>query len=542
MKKAYLKDLARQLGGTVTDAADAREYFSTDGSIFKMMPEGVVYPKNTADVQLVVGYLAERAHAGKRIGLVARGKGTDQGGGAIGDGLQLVFPAHMNKLLSLDKTTVTVQPGLLYGTLQQTLRTHGRFLPPYPASIEYASIGGAVANDAAGEKTIKYGSTHKFVKRLKVVLSDGSLITTERISARQLNRKKGQNDLEGKIYRGLDKLIDENAALLRQHQPKTTKNTAGYALTRVKGQDGSFDLSQLFTGSQGTLGVITEITLSTVAWNPRTTLIVGYFDDLTKAGEAAVKVKALGPSALELVDVHLLEYLREHRPHDVEGILPDILPKLVLLAEFDNASQLQQTLATRRTQRIFKRLGTGQRLATTPDEQERLWKIRREAAAVIWMDGSTKKALPFIEDGVVPPEKLPQFLEKVYKLLRKYELDIAVWGHAGDANLHVQPFLDLAKKKDVDKLFTLAAEFNELVIGLGGSTSAEHNDGFIRSPYLKQVYGEPIYDLFVQVKDLFDPQDILNPGKKVNVSEAYIRQFVRSEYNLKHLYDHAPSN
>ena len=542
MKKAYLKDLQARLQGTVTEATDAREYFSTDGSIFKIVPEGVIYPANTADVVTTVSYLAERAQAGKRIGLIPRGKGTDQGGGAVGEGLQLVFPAHMNKLLSLQKDRVTVQPGMSYGTLQQTLHTHGRFLPPYPASIEFASIGGAVANDAAGEKTVKYGTTHRFVKQLKVVLSDGSLITTERISARQLNRKKGQSDLEGQLYRGLDRLIDEHAAVIKKHTPATTKNSAGYALARVKGQDGSFDLSQIFIGAQGTLGVITEITLATSLWNPRTTLIAAYFDDITKAGEAVAKLKKLRPSALELVDYHLLEYLREHRPHDLAGVIPEILPKIVLLIEFDNVSQLSQTLAARNAQRLLKRLATGQRQTSDPAEQDKLWKIRREAAAVIWMAEGDKKALPFIEDGIVPPEKLSQFLEKIYKLLRAHDLDIAVWGHAGDANLHLQPFLNLTKKKDVDKLFEVGKQFNKLVIDLGGSTSAEHNDGLIRAPYLKQLYGEAMYDLFTEVKHLFDPQDILNPGKKTDADADQTRQFVRPDYNLRHLYDHAPYN
>jgi FAD/FMN-containing dehydrogenase len=542
MKKAYLKELQTKISGLVTESPEAREFFSTDGSVFKIIPEGVIYPKNTADVQATVSYLASRAKAGKHVGLIPRGKGTDQGGGAVGDGLQLVFPAHMHKLLRIDKDTVTVQPGILYASLQQTLHTHGRFLPPYPASIAYATIGGAVGNDSAGEKTVKYGATHKFVKSLKVVLSDGSLITTERLSGRQLARKKGQSDLEGSIYRGVDKLIDENAEALRSARPKTTKNTAGYALDRVKSKDGSFDLSQLIIGSQGTLGVVTEVTFNTAPWNPRTTLLVGFFDDLAKAGEATLKLKSMGPSALELVDYHLLTYLREHRPQDIEGLIPENIPKLVLLIEFDNASQLQQTLAARKAQRLVKKLGTGLRFATDPVEQDRLWKIRREAAAVIWMTEGDKKALPFIEDGIVPPEKLPQFLERIYKLLRKYDLDIAVWGHAGDANLHLQPFLNLSKKKDVDKMFELAKDFNELVIGMGGSTSAEHNDGLIRAPFLKDVYGEVIYQLFIEVKNLFDPQNIMNPGKKIDVTENGIRQYVRTEYNLKHLYDHTPYN
>ncbi|HSX01743.1 MAG TPA: FAD-binding oxidoreductase [Candidatus Saccharimonadia bacterium] len=540
MKKAYLKDLQAQLLGSITDSQDVRDYFATDGSIFRLEPEAVMYPQNTADVRKAVTFLAARAEAGKPLGIVARGKGTDQGGAAVGEGLQMVFPAHMNKMLNLGKDSVTVQPGILYQSLQQTLRSHGRFLPPYPASIDYSTLGGAVANNAAGEKSVKYGTTRDFVRSLKVVLVDGSLIETRRLSARELNRRKGQANLEGEIYRRIDSLILDHEDIIAAHQPKTTKNTAGYALGRVRGRDGSFDLSQLIVGSQGTLGLVTEITLRTVPWNPRATLVVGFFDDLRRAAEAVGKLRGLGPSALELVDHHLLEFVRRHRPQELEGLLPETMPKLVLLAEFDNASQFGQMVQTRRAQRIMAKYATSHRLCADPIEQASLWKLRRSAAAVMSLQNGAKKALPFIEDGIVPPAKLQQFLERTYKLLEKHEVDIAIWGHAGDANLHLQPLLDLGKKRDVDKIFALTREFTHLVADLGGSTSGEHGDGLIRAPYLKDLYGAELYELMCQVKDIFDPQGLFNPGKKVNVTEEQARAALRDEYHLAHLYDHLP--
>ncbi|HSH31455.1 MAG TPA: FAD-binding oxidoreductase, partial [Candidatus Saccharimonadales bacterium] len=291
--KVNLKQLQSRLHGHVTAAADALDYFSTDGSIFTITPSAVVYPHSARDVQQTVLFARERAEGGQPIGVVARGKGTDQAGGALGDGIMVVFPAHMNRLRRLDKKTVTVQPGLIYKDLQNTLHSHRRFLPPYPSSIDFCSIGGAVANNACGEKTIKYGATRDFVESLKVVLSDGSLIETRRLSARQLDRKKGQADFEGEVYRQLDGLLTDNAELIARAMPRTSKNAAGYALWRVKGRDGSFDLSQLLVGSQGTLGIVTEATLRTAPHNPRTTLVVGYFDNLDKAGQAVVKLQAL---------------------------------------------------------------------------------------------------------------------------------------------------------------------------------------------------------------------------------------------------------
>lgn len=542
MKKAHLKDLQSLLLGSVTDATDAVNYFSTDGSIFTLTPEAIVYPKNTADVRKTVQFLHERAEKdpAKKISVTARGLGTDQSGAAVGDGLQLVFPAHMNNILKLDGDDVIVQPGLLYKSLQQMLHTHGRFLPPYPSSVDYSTIGGAVANNAAGEKSIKYGATRSFVKRLKVVLSDGSLIETGRISARELNRKKGVNSLEGKLYRDIDRIIDENIEVIRKSVPKTSKNSAGYDLWNIKHRDGSFDLTQLFVGSQGTLGIITEITLKTAYFNPRTTLIVAFFDSLQKAADAVVKLEAEGASAMEFVDYHLLDFLKRNRPQDLEGLVPENLPKIALLIEFDDHSQVRQTLKSRNTQKTLKRFGATFRIATDPVEQQALWKIRRSAAAVMWMTNGTKKALPFMEDGVVPAKKLHQFLTETYKLLNKYDLEIAVWGHAGDANLHLQPFLDLSKAKDINKLFEISAEYTKLVISLGGSTCGEHNDGLMRGIYLKELFGEEVYALFESVKETCDPHNILNPGKKIGVTEEYAREHLRKEYSMKHLYDHHP--
>jgi len=540
MKKPYLKELQSQLLGSVTDNSDALAFFSTDGSIFTMKPEAVVYPKNTADVRKTVQLLDTRARDGKPASIVARGSGTDQSGGAIGQGLHLVFPAHMNRLLRLDKDTVTVQPGINYRALQQTLHTHGRFLPPYPSSIDFSTLGGAVANNAGGEKSVKYGVTRSFVTSLKVVLSDGTLIETKRISKRELGRKLGQSDLEGRIYRKIDGLIEEHEALIAKQQPKTSKNAAGYALAQVKHADGSINLSELIIGSQGTLGIVTEITLRTSPWNPRTTLVVGYLPNLKMLSAVMEKMLTLKPSSLEIVDSYMLEAVQRSRPQELKGLLPGEMPKVVLLAEFDEFSQLAQTFKSRRAQKLLAGHGAMVRVATDPVEQEALWKLRHSAASVMWMNEGPKKALPFIEDGIVPVRKLAQLLDQTYQMLARHDMDIAVWGHAGDGNLHLQPYLDLAKKADVDKLFELAREFNDIVIGLGGSTSGTHNDGIARGPYLQKLYGDKLYGLFEEVKTVFDPHGIFNPGKKLGVTEDFQRAHLRNEYSMKHFYDHLP--
>jgi FAD/FMN-containing dehydrogenase len=543
--KAYLRELQHGLTGALSDSDDVLDYFSTDGSIFTIRPEAAIYPTDVTDVRNVVKFAAERAAAGKKIGVVARGKGTDQSGGALGDGLMLVFPAHMNRLVRLSKKTVTVQPGLLYSSLQRVLHSHNRFLPPYPSSIDFSTIGGAVANNASGEKTIKYGSTCDYIEGLQVVLADGSMIETKRLSAGELHHKKGLATLEGEIYRKLDNLLVDNAPVINEARVHTSKNSAGYNVWGVKRNDGSFDLSQIIAGSQGTLGIVTEITLRTSAYFSKTSLVVGYFDTIDKAGEAVLKLQKLAPSALEIVDFYLLDFLRQHRPEMIEGLLPDVLPKIVLLIEFDNPSNLQQTLKTHRAQAILKQYATSTRLALKQKEQEELWKLRHSAAAVVWMNKGAKKALPIIEDGVVPVEKLPEFLDKSYKLLKKYDLQIAVWGHAGDGNLHMQPFMDLSKPADRQKVLDLADDFYDMVIKMGGSTCGEHNDGLLRSRFLKKLYGGEMYEVLQEVKQIFDPQDILNPGKKTDMTRDEVSKLIKEErhgYALRHLYDHLPHN
>lgn len=537
MKHAYLKELQSRLLGSVTDDPDALEYFSTDQSIFRATPTAIVYPQNTADVRKTVLFAAERAANGKPLPLVPRGKGSDQGGGAIGEGLQVVFPAHMNKLLRLDRDSVTVQPGILFHTLQQTLYTHLKHIPQAPAGGEYSTVGGAVAIGSGGEKAVKYGSIRSAVRSLKVVLADGSLIETRRISARELNRKKGFHTLEGELYRKFDSLLLDHADLIKQRAVRGVLNTAGYDVWSVRGANGSFDLTQVFLGSQGTLGLITEVTLAIAPYNPRTTLVVGYFSTALGACEAIKKLLDLAPSAVELVDQHLIQSHRELRPSDLAGLVPEQTPAVTLLAEFDNASQFAQKLRSTRAARVMHRHGGTVRMSTDPVEQVALWKIRRTAVAT-WTGHGHKKALPFIEDAAVPVEKLPQLLEKIYKLLKKHDLEAAIWGHAGTGNLRFQPRLDLAKKKDVDKLFTLSHEYYDLVVALGGTPSATQNDNLLRAAYLKKIYGEEFFELLAATKHIFDPQGIFNPNKKTGATEDYIRAHLRTEYSTRRQHDY----
>lgn len=538
--------LQEHLVGEVMTSVDARRYFATDASIFTLPPAIVVYPRGENDVRKAARFTWQLAERGRVIPMTARGLGTDQSGAALGSGIMLVFPAHMHRILEFDGKTgdVSVEPGIQYGKLQQTLLTHNRFLPPYPASMEFSTIGGAIANNAGGERSIKYGTTRAFVKRLRVVLANGEVIEVRRLSRRELNKKLGLNSMEGEIYRQVDQLIEENHDLIKRSVLPVTKNASGYALAEVRGKDGSFNLIPLLVGSQGTLGIVTEATLETEQHNPNTTLIAAFVEDLQTAQDVITDLRKFSelPATIEMVDKHLLEFVQSHNPALLKGIIDPPFPKLMLFIEFDNLRDRLQKKMARKATKLLQKHNVSYRMESDPETKEQLWKIRKAASSVLAHNESGAKPLPIIEDGVVPTEKFAAFLERIYQLFETNHLPVSVWGHAGDAHLHVQPLLNLSQVGDRQKLFKLLEEYYGAVMELGGSTTGEHGDGRLRAPYLEKLYGADVYDLFRRVKQVFDPYGTLNPGVKIGVTVDDIKPLLRQEYNLSHLYDHLPHN
>ncbi len=543
-KVAYY--LQEHVSGEVITAADARRYFATDGSILTLTPALVVYPKNENDVRKTARFTWQLAERGRVIPITARGSGTDQTGAALGSGIILAFPAHMNSLLEFDEKSgvVVVESGANYGKIQQALETHGRFLPPFPASVEYSTIGGAVANNTSGEKSVKYGSTRDYVRSLRVVLANGEIIETSRLSKREFSKKLGLSTFEGEIYRALDALLEENHELIKKTELAVTKNTAGYALSDIKRKDGSFDLTPLLVGSQGTLGIITEIALDTEPFVSERSLLVAYFDDIRHAQEAVLELRNLPemPSAIEMVDEQLLTQVERINPNLLKSIITKPYPKVVVLVEFDNPSERTQKRLAKKARKILEHNATAVQLEFDPAAQDELWSIRRASATIVSHGEGNTKALPLIEDGVVPPDRFSEFLSGVQQLFSKHRLQVAVWGHAGDANLHMQPFLDLSQVGDRQKVFRLLDEYYGLIISLGGSTSGEHNDGRLRGAYLERLYGPEIYALFKKVKTIFDPYGTLNPGVKMDATLESIKPLIRSSYSIEHLYDHLPGS
>lgn len=537
--------LQSHLSGEVLDTPVARKYFSTDASVLEVMPSLIVYPRSTNDIRKVARFSWQLAEKGHVMPITARGSGTDQTGAAIGKGIIMVFPAHLNKILELDtqQKLVRVQPGVNFKSLQETLNTHGLFLPPFPASYSYSTIGGAIANNSAGEKSLKYGPMTEWVDKLEVVLANGELIQTGRLNKKAVEKKKGLTTLEGELYRVIDGLMGEYGEPLDAYYDNllVSKDSVGYDLRDVKRRDGSIDLTSLFVGSQGTLGIITEAILKVAPHNPHTTLLVAAFDDLETAAEAVDKLRAMGSSALEMIDHNLIEFAEKERyaafPEELVG--SGERPAILLFVELDDERRIRDKKVKRAQRELLK---FTERIIITNDaeEQEKLWAIRHLAATVVNYNHEGKAAVPVIDDASVPHERFTNLVHEIEKLFEAHHLSVAVWGHAGDANLHVYPFLDLSKMTDRQKMLKLMGDYYRRVVELGGSIAGEHNDGRLRAPFVRMQVGDELVELFEKLKNGFDPYGVLNPGVKTGTDVKQLIEELRKEYSIVHLADHLP--
>jgi FAD/FMN-containing dehydrogenase len=533
--------LQEHLVGEVMTSTDARLYFATDGSVLQLAPALIAYPKNENDVRKTARFSWQLAERGRVIPITPRGSGTNQTGAAIGSGIMLVFPAHMNRILELDTkaNTVSVEPGINYGKLQQALYTHGRFLPPAPTSLEYSTIGGAIAENISGEKSVKYGDTRAYVKSLRVVLANGEVIETGRLNKRELNKKLGLATFEGEIYRSLDTLLEEQHDLIERLTRNVTKNNAGYELADIKRRDGSFDLTPLFVGSQGTLGIITEALLNTEPYEAQATLMMAQFDSLEQVQNALLELRDLPelPSAIELVDGNTLQEVHELNPNQLKDIVKPPFPAITLLVEFDNDRKAKKLV--KRTERIFEKFAKDFQVTTDPEQQQLFWKVRQATSTLLGHNAGLLHAVPLF-DAAVPADRFREHLEGIYRLMEANNLQPAVWGHVGEASLHLQPRLNLGQVGDRQKAFRLMEEYHKLVIDLGGTISAEAGDGRLRTPYLELMYGAELYALLQKVKQIFDPYGTLNPGVKFGSSLDDIKAMIRNDYSVDHLYTHLP--
>ena len=543
--------LASVMKGEVTDDEGARRIASRDTSLFERMPELVVYPEDPHDVSDLVRVVGAERKRGADISLTARAAGTDMSGGPLTTGVVVDFMKHMNKITEVklryepkfnfgnDGYAVT-QPGVFYRDFEKATLEKGLILPSYPASREIAAMGGIVANNSGGERTLEYGQTEKYVEELEVVLSDGSLATFKSLTPSEVEERKKLNTLEGKIYREIYALITENATLIEEHRPKVSKNSAGYALWSIRDKKtNSFNLAKLICGSQGTLALWTRAKLALVKPKGYRAMLVIFLHEVAILPEIVKRVLPMNPESFESFDDHTFTLAVKLIPGmlsqmgwlkaaklgidfipEMEMVLTGGVPKLLLMIEFAEDSIEIADAKALKTRDALADLNLKMKIEKNEKESEKYWIVRRESFNLLRKNVHGLHTAPFIDDFVVPPACYPEFLPKLNALLDEYKSHFiyTIAGHIGDGNFHIIPLMDLSKEENRQVILDLAPKVYELVIKEGGTTTGEHNDGIIRTPYLPMLFGAEMVALFEKTKKIFDPLNIFNPGKKVGGS------------------------
>ena len=511
--------------------------YSKDASLFEIRPQLVVYPQDTEDIKTLIKFVT--SHQG--LSVIPRSAGTDMSGGAIGEGIIADVTKHLNKITEIGQDFAVTEPGVFYRDFEKETLKHDLLLPCYTASREINTVGGMVANNSAGEKTLAFGQTKDFVEQVKVVLVDGNEYTFGPLTKEQLEQKLSQKDFEGQIYQQMYQLLEKNYDLVKAAKPQVSKNSTGYLLWEVWDRQ-TFDLSKIFVGSQGTLGFITEAKLRLVKPKKYSKLLVVFLYNLDHLGGLIEEVLKFHPESFESYDDQTLKFatrfigevLKVIHPKNIVSLgfnfIPEALmalthgfPKLVLLAEFTGDSPEEVLQKATQAQKDISKFHVKTRVTKDGDDERKYFVVRRESFNLFRHHAGSKHTAPFIDDIVVKPEYLPEFLPKLQKIMEPYKsyMTYTIAGHVGNGNFHIIPLVDMADPRVKQAFIDLGKKVYDLTLEYKGSISAEHNDGLVRGPYLKQMYGEKVFDLFKQVKTIFDPNNIFNPHKKSDATFEY---------------------
>ncbi|MCB9820233.1 FAD-binding oxidoreductase [Candidatus Nomurabacteria bacterium] len=545
------KELAKIFHGGLDIREKTLEEFSHDASLFELKPSIVASPQDSEDIKSLVKFVSENKKMHPELSLTARSAGTDMSGAAIGESIVINMTAYMKKSFGINSKTAHVQPGMYYRHFERKTLEHGSLMPSYPASRELATVGGMVANNAGGEKSLEYGKTDNFVTELGVVLADGNEYRVKPLTKTELIKKMSQQDYEGNLYKKTFELLEANYDDIQAAKPNVTKDSTGYHLWDVWNREtGIFDLTKLLVGSQGTLGIITDIKFRLVKKQTYSGTLVCYMKSIENLGEIVPTVLEEKPATFECFDDATLwlsiKFIFAFLPRlgfwawlkMCISLIPNGLalgrgvPKMILLVEFTGDSQEDVTYKIKKAKLSLQRFKDFTYLEgnDTESKARKFWLMRRESFNLLRSKVKDKHTAPFIDDFIVPPENLAKFLPKLRKIIKKYKLLATIAGHLGDGNFHVIPLMDITKEKERKKLIPAQKEVNKLVLEYGGSISGEHNDGLVRGPWLEEMYGKKVFGLMKDVKGLYDPQNIFNPNKKTDATWEYSFSHVRKDF------------
>ncbi|MBX9787447.1 MAG: anaerobic glycerol-3-phosphate dehydrogenase subunit C [Pirellulales bacterium] len=500
-------DLRGLLEGTVQADDVTLQLYATDASIYQIRPLAVICPRSVADVVAVVGYAGDN-----QLPIHARGAGTGLAGESLGPGLVLDFSRFMRRLVSVDDTSVRVQPGLVLERLNQQLRAQERCFGPDPAMSHVTTMGSVIAIDAAGSHWLRWGSARRHIRSLQVVLADGSLLEVGREPV-DVEISGGASARKRALVADLSDVLARHADQIKRQPTRSLVNRSGYALGGVLA-DGQLDVAKLLCGSEGTLALVTEATLDIQPLARQRGVALLFFDRLEAAARAVSEIVPLGPSACDLMDRRHLSLAREHEPRFEKLIPGNAEAVLIVEQQADTAAEVRDGLRRMIDQTRRRRLAFDARQAFDRDDVELFWQLAHRVVPTLYRLRGSSRAVPFVEDIAVPPDALPGFLTEMQNVLKRHLVTASLYGHAGHGQLHLRPFLDLADPASLVTMRHLASDLYDSVLAVGGTISGEHGTGLSRTSFVRRQYGE-LCEVFTEIKRVFDPRNLLNPGKVI---------------------------
>ncbi len=532
--------LACRLRGEVLFDQVTRGIYATDASNYMMTPLAVVLPVDEEDVIAVAEIAAELG-----VSVLPRGGGTSLAGQAVGESLVIDFTKYMNRIIEVNQQErwARVQPGVVRDNLNAELAGLGLHFAPDPATTSRATVGGMIGNNSSGTKSIIYGKTVDHTLETRVVLAGGQVLELAGLSAGEYAARSAGTGREGAILHGFKQIVDGSREEILRTFPKVMRRVGGYNLDEFTG-DGHWNLAKLIVGSEGTLATLTEAKINLEPLPKHAVLCVVHFSDLLEAIRGVEPILAHGPSAVEILDRTVMTLARENRS---TASLCDFLqgdPEAVLIVEFfgdtleeavGRAAKLQSEL---RTQQV----GYACPLLSDRESMARVWTVRKKGLGLLLGMKGERKPIPFIEDACVPTARLAEYVDQVMDICREQETRLVIYAHASVGVIHLRPVLDLARSTDIERMKAIAEGAFELVKRYGGSWSSEHGDGLSRSPFLERFYGPRIYRAFTEVKRLFDPAGLMNPGKiiaavpmdeNLRYGTGYQRPGLASEFSFR---------
>lgn len=523
--------LQEHVSGEVSTNSVVLAAMSRDGSVLEIKPEMVIYPRTTNDIRKVARFAWQLAEKGHLLSLTPRGLGQDETGAALGSGVVLSFPAHMNNILEFDakQKLVRLQPGVTSRSLRDALVLQGMGVPGMPVSSVY-TLGGLTANNSSNPDFATAGFMNDWVHQLEVVLANGEVLQTERISKHELKKRKGLQTFEGEIYRNLDSLIEDNAQLIQDNLDPDMCDSSGYsALAKVKQRDGSFDLTPLLVGSQGTLGIISELIVKCDFVSLHTGVVVAAFPHSEVARDSLDALTQLNPSFLEYYDGQLFEIAADRGKRysvcqSVEG-----MPGAVVVIGFTDFNERARRKNIKRALKMLEQTEASVDYGDANDAVP-LLAVRDVTAFANLPEKLHASSLPIINGAYVPSDRFEEFASALADLAGLHHISMPFYRRVLQGTIYAQPQLSLSKITDKQKVFKIIDEYSDLVTKLGGCLVADNGEGRSKTLAAFKHLDPAVVELYSEVKAIFDPYSILNPGVKQPGDVRRLAKQLRSDY------------